>query len=178
MSSVPEPAAEVRPAPGPVRVVFVCTGNICRSPMAEVLARDAFARAGLGEAVTVSSAGTGGWHVGEGMDPRAAAELASAGHDTSHRAAQVGDEHLYADLVVALDRGHAEHLRRAGVLPGRLRLLRSFDPDAHTEDVADPYYGDHTDFTHTRLAVERALPGLVREVRSLVTDRGGNTVDR
>ena len=141
-------------APGAVRVVFVCTGNICRSPMAEVMARRAFEEAGLADRVTVSSVGTGGWHVGDGMDPRAAAELADDDH-TAH-------------LLVALDRGHRAHLHHAGVEPDRVRLLRSFDPDAHGEDVADPYYGDHTDFTRTCVEITAALPGLVDEVRDLL----------
>ncbi|HHX84227.1 MAG TPA: low molecular weight phosphotyrosine protein phosphatase [Actinomycetales bacterium] len=155
-------------APGAVRVVFVCTGNICRSPMAEVMARRAFEEAGLADRVTVSSVGTGGWHVGDGMDPRAAAELERHGYASAHTAAQLADDDHTAHLLVALDRGHRAHLHHAGVEPDRVRLLRSFDPDAHGEDVADPYYGDHTDFTRTRVEITAALPGLVDEVRDLL----------
>lgn len=155
-----------------VSVVFVCTGNICRSPMAEVMARRAFDDAGLGEKVTVSSVGTDGWHVGNGMDPRAAAELEAHGYPTGHVAARLSERDYDADLVVALDRGHHEHLRRVGVDPGRIRLLRSYDPHAHAHgadgtDVADPYYGDDSGFTRTRLQISAALPGLVAEVRDL-----------
>lgn len=155
-----------------VRVVFVCTGNICRSPMAEVIARRAFHDAGLGDRVTVSSVGTGDWHVGNGMDARAAAELAARGYDTGHVASQLSPGDHDADLVVALDTGHRDHLRRAGVDPGRIRLLRSYDPRAHEHgadgtDVADPYYGDDSGFTRTRLQITAALPGLVAEVREL-----------
>lgn len=150
-----------------VRVVFVCTGNICRSPMADVMARRAFADAGLGDRVTVSSVGTGGWHVGDGMDPRAAAELAAHGYDTRHVAAQLSEEDHDADLVVALDTGHRDHLHRAGIDPDRIRLLRSYEPGADGADVADPYYGDDSGFARTRLQISRALPGLVAEVRGL-----------
>lgn len=151
-----------------VRVVFVCTGNICRSPMAESMARRAFADAGLGEQVTVSSVGTGGWHVGDGMDPRAAAELETHGFDTAHAAAQLSTTDHDADLVVALDSGHRDHLLAAGVDPSRVRLLRGYEPDADGTDVADPYYGDHSGFTRTRLQIDAALPGLLAEVRELL----------
>lgn len=150
------------------RLVFVCTGNICRSPMAEVMVRRALHDAGLADRVTVSSVGTGGWHVGDGMDRRAAAELESHGYDSVHAAAQLSTGDHGADLLVALDRGHLAHLHHAGVDPDRVRLLRSFDPDAHGDDVADPYYGDHTDFTRTHGEIAAALPGLVAEVRDLL----------
>lgn len=152
-------------SPAPFDVVFVCTGNICRSPMAEVMGRAAFADAGLGESVRVRSAGTGGWHTGEGMDRRAAAELATLGLPGEHSAQQVGGELLEADLLVALDEGHERHLRHAGVPAERLRLLRSFDPDAHSTDCADPYYGSQQDFAQVRSEIAASLPGLVDYVR-------------
>ena len=151
-----------------VRVVFVCTGNICRSPMAEVMARRAFDDAGLDARVSVSSVGTGDWHVGDGMDPRASAELAAHGYATHHVAAHLSEDDYDADLVVALDGSHRDHLLRAGVDPGRIRLLRGYEPGADGADVADPYYGDASDFTRTRLQISRAMPGLVAEVRDLL----------
>lgn len=150
----------------PYRVVFVCTGNICRSPMAEVMARAAFADADFGESVAVESAGTGGWHTGDGMDPRAAAELEGLGLESSHSAQQVSERLLGADLLVALDSGHARSLQHSGAEPDRIRLLRSFDPEAHGEDVADPYYGSPRDFGTVRRQISAALPGLVDFVRA------------
>ena len=97
-----------------VRVVFVCTGNICRSPMAEVIARRAFHDAGLGDRVTVSSVGTGDWHVGNGMDARAAAELAAHGYDTGHVASQLSPGDHDADLVVACDGVNSAMRRQLG----------------------------------------------------------------
>ncbi|WP_314037979.1 low molecular weight protein-tyrosine-phosphatase [Dietzia sp. CH92] len=151
-----------------VRVVFVCTGNICRSPMAEVMARHAVDEAGLGDRVAVSSVGTGDWHVGDAMDPRAAAELAAHGYDTAHVASHLSREDHDADLLVALDSGHRDHLLGAGVDPDRVRLLRAYEPGADGADVADPYYGDESGFTRTRMQISRALPGLVAEVRDLL----------
>lgn len=150
-----------------LRLVFVCTGNICRSPMAESMTRRALADAGLAGRVTVSSVGTGGWHVGDGMDPRAAAELDAHGFDTGHVAAQLAESDHSADLLVALDSGHRDHLLTAGVDPDRVRLLRSFDPAADGPDVADPYHGDHSGFTRTRTQIDAALPGLLATVRDL-----------
>lgn len=152
----------------PFAIVFVCTGNICRSPMAEIMAREAFAQAGLSEEVAIQSAGTGGWHVGDGMDPRAAQELATLGLPTEHRAQQLNDELLQADLLVALDSGHESHLLHAGVPAERVRLLRSFDPQAHSLDVEDPYYGSQQDFAQVRHQVSAALPGVVEFVRAQV----------
>ena len=159
----------------PYRVTFVCTGNICRSPIAEVVVRDALGREGLGDRVVVDSAGTGGWHEGDGADPRAVAALEAAGLDgTAHRAREVDRSALgTTDLVVALDSGHARDLR--ALLPpdraDRVRLLRSFDPDADGTDVADPYYGDDAGFTTTVEQVRAAVPGLLAHVRAELDGR-------
>lgn len=98
---------------GPFRVCFVCTGNICRSPMAEWVMRAHLATAGLDGAVAVDSAGTGGWHVGEGADPRTVRVLARHGYASQHTARQFEAADLgRRDLVVALDGGHLRTLRR------------------------------------------------------------------
>ncbi|MFV0495625.1 low molecular weight protein-tyrosine-phosphatase [Mycobacterium sp.] len=145
-----------------MHVTFVCTGNICRSPMAEKMFAHQIEQRGLGEVVRVTSAGTGHWHVGEGADVRATRVLSDHGYPTGHRAAQVDDDHLSADLVVALGRNHALMLRELGVQAHRLRMLRSFDPRSGTyaPDVEDPYYGDHDDFEEAFAVIEAALPGL------------------
>ncbi|ANZ42595.1 protein tyrosine phosphatase [Lentzea guizhouensis] len=147
-----------------MKVAFVCTGNICRSPVAALVFREHVSREGLSSHVEVSSAGTGGWHVGDPADPRALKSLADNGYPTDHVAAQVGPEHLDADLLVALDSGHARALRRM-VDPERVRLLRSFDPDADGTDVPDPYYGDREGFDEVLAMVEAAMPGLLAWVR-------------
>lgn len=147
------------------RVVFVCTGNICRSPIAEKVLRAKLLASGLADAAEVSSAGTGLWHVGEGADPRAADVLRDAGYSPDHSARQLDSADDDADLLVALDSGHARALRSRGVSPDRIRLLRSFDPDADAPDVDDPYYDGPAEFAVVLSQVEAAMPGLVQWVR-------------
>ena len=146
----------------PLHITFVCSGNICRSPMAEKMFAHQIAERGLDGVVRVSSAGTGNWHVGSGADERAVRVLRERGYPTEHRAAHVGDDHLSADLVVALGHNHFRILTDWGVDGDRLRMMRSFDPrsGAHALDVEDPYYGDHADFEETFTVIEAALPGL------------------
>ncbi|BDH58176.1 low molecular weight protein-tyrosine-phosphatase [Tsukamurella sp. PLM1] len=145
----------------PLHVTFVCTGNICRSPIARIVYERAVADAGLADRVRVTSAGTGGWHEGDPADRRAREVLAEAGYPTEHAAAEVTADHLGADLVVALHRSHVAPLRALGVPEDRLRLLRTFDPDASHESVPDPYYGDVDEFRATLTQVEDAMPGLI-----------------
>ncbi len=156
--------------PVAVRVCFVCLGNICRSPMAEVVFRRLVADAGLDDGVEVASAGTGGWHVGNGADRRAVAALAGRGYDGSaHRARQFGRDWFDRfDLVVALDRDNERALRSlaSGVAgaAAKIRLLRSYG-DADGGDVPDPYHGDHDGFEHVLDLVEESCRGLLAEVR-------------
>jgi protein-tyrosine phosphatase len=143
-------------------VCFVCTGNICRSPMAETVFADALRREGLARRVLVSSAGTGDWHVGDPADPRATETLRRAGYACKHVAAQLGPHHLSADLLVALDYGHLATLRRLVAEPDRVVLLRSFDQSAGRDlDVPDPYYGGKHGFDDVLGMVRAAVPGLL-----------------
>lgn len=157
-----------------LHVTFVCTGNICRSVMAEKMFADQLRRRGLGGVVRVTSAGTGNWHVGSCADERAARVLQAHGYPTEHCAAQVDDDHLDADLVVALARNHLRMLRHLGVDEDRVRMLRSFDPraGAHTPDVDDPYYGDAKDFEKVFGVIEAALPGLHDWVDARLAENG------
>jgi protein-tyrosine phosphatase len=151
----------------PYRVCFVCTGNICRSPMAGAVFRAHLAREGLAGRVEADSAGTGDWHAGEGADPRTVAALADAGYATAHTARRFEPEWFAErDLIVALDRSHERALRALAPTPedaAKVRLLRGFDPGAPVDDpdVPDPYYGGERGFTDVLAQVEAAMPGLV-----------------
>lgn len=150
-----------------VHVCFVCSGNICRSPIAEKVFAHELAVAGLADGVRVTSAGTGGWHVGEPADSRAALLLRAEGYPDDHAARQVDAELLSADLLVALDRDHLRTLRRLVPEPDRVRLLRSFDPNApEGAEVPDPYYGADDGFAEVLAMVRAAVPGLLDWVRS------------
>jgi len=145
-----------------LHVTFICSGNICRSPMAEKMFAQQIRERGLGERVRVSSAGTGDWHEGEGADGRARQVLSAHGYPVEHRATALSDDHLAADLVIALGRNHLRMLRELGVNGERVRMLRSFDPrsGAHAPDVEDPYYGTCADFEDVFAVIDAALPGL------------------
>lgn len=152
---------------GLVRVVFVCTGNICRSPIAEKVFLDELERAGLADTVQVASAGTGGWHIGAPADDRAVALLRAEGYADEHVARQVDAELLSADLLIALDNEHRRALQAVVPEPGRVRLLRSFDPDSPDgADVPDPYYGGDEGFAEVLAMVRAAMPGLLGWVRA------------
>jgi protein-tyrosine phosphatase len=158
----------------PLHVTFVCTGNICRSPMAEKMFAHQIRTRGLDSHVRVTSAGTGDWHVGCEVDERAGRVLRAHGYPTAHHAAQLDEDHLSADLVVALGRNHARMLGHLGVPSERIKLLRSFDPrcGAHALDVEDPYYGAHADFEETYEVIDASLPGLHDWVDEQLAARG------
>jgi protein-tyrosine phosphatase len=140
--------------------------------MAEIVFADALRREGLDHRVRVSSAGTGDWHIGDPADPRTAQVLRRAGYDCGHVAAQLGAEHLSADLLVALDSGHLETLRGLVRDPERVVLLRSFDPDAGRDlDVPDPYFGGERGFDEVLAMVRAALPGLLDWVHARLATR-------
>ncbi|MEU8839633.1 low molecular weight protein-tyrosine-phosphatase [Streptomyces roseus] len=158
------------------RVCFVCTGNICRSPMAESVFRARLAEAGLDALVEVDSAGTGGWHEGDGADPRTVAVLEAAGYEQDHRARQFRASWFAGlDLVIALDAGHLRDLRSLAPTPedaAKVRLLRSYDPAATAAeaDVPDPYYGSRAGFEQCLALVEAASAGLLEAVRETVKE--------
>ncbi|MER7955650.1 low molecular weight protein-tyrosine-phosphatase [Streptomyces sp. NPDC096030] len=157
------------------RVCFVCTGNICRSPMAESVFRARVEEAGLAGAVEVDSAGTGGWHEGDAADPRTVAVLEEHGYASGHTARQFRASWFPAlDLVIALDEGHLRALRALAPTPedeAKVRLLRSYDPAADGLDVPDPYYGGTEGFEECLEMVEAASEGLLAAVSESVEDR-------
>lgn len=163
---------------GVLRVVFVCNGNICRSPMAEKMFAQQIAARGLADQVHVTSAGLRAWR--SCIDPRAAAVLRAHGYPADHRVTQLTTADLRADLVVPMTGQQAYAVVDYGVPAERLRPLRSFDPTAELVDVADPYYGDTGGFETTHDQLAAALPGLHRWVDTHLRDcaRAGRPVTR
>jgi protein-tyrosine phosphatase len=176
----------------PYRVMTVCTGNICRSPMAEVVLRDRFEAAGLGGRVVVDSSGVSDEERGHPIDPRARAVLVHRGYDVDdlHRARRVGrDDVAQRDLVLAMTVQHARALRRLADggsvaddhgLAERVRMYRSFDPDAPrlapgdpetALDIADPWYGGPRNFEVSLDEIEAAADAIVAHVRAEIEAR-------
>jgi protein-tyrosine phosphatase len=156
--------APTRPGGAPYRVAVVCLGNICRSPMADVVLTDRVDAAGLADRVEVVSAGTGGWHVGGPMDRRAAALLTTHGYDASRHVAQQFGPEWFAetDLVLAMDADNYADIVAQGP-DATVRMFRDFDPRAgeHDRDVPDPYFGGDDGFAAVLAMVERTCDALV-----------------
>jgi protein-tyrosine phosphatase len=159
-------------------ICFVCSGNICRSPTAEVVLHTLIDEVGLSDSVAVDSAGIGDWHAGADADRRAVAALRRRGYPVRlHCARQIRAADLArCDLLVALDAEHARALRRMATSPdeaAKVRLLRSFDPAAGAGDldVPDPYYGGPRTFDHVLDLIEAGCRGLLTEVQAAVAAR-------
>jgi protein-tyrosine phosphatase len=153
----------------PVKVVFVCLGNICRSPIAERVAQLAAERAGLTN-VEFSSAGTSAQEVGVEMDQRAARVLRGHGYTyEGHAAHRIEAAELSgADLVIAMEDSHVDGLRRLCPDAANVFLLSEFDPDAEPgSGLLDPWFGPDSGFDETLAAVEAAIPGVLDRVREL-----------
>jgi protein-tyrosine phosphatase len=155
-----------------MRLLFVCMGNICRSPTAEGVMRSLLREQGLEDEIAIDSAGTGGWHVGDPPDVRATAAARKRGIvlDGAARQVRLSDFEEY-DLLLAADRENLAHLH--AIAPSedaraKVRLLREFDPHsagAPDLDVPDPYYGGPDGFEDVLDLVEAACRGLLDEVR-------------
>ena len=173
-----------------LRIMTVCTGNICRSPMAEVVLRDRLVAAGLGDQVVVDSTGISSEEQGNPIDRRARQVLRTAGYTDpaleEHSARRVRPEDLAErDLVLPMTAAHAAELRRLAArhnLPNAaadIILFRTFDPAAPRPrdtaeerllDVEDPWYGDLTDFEECLSQVEAAADGIVEWARARLGD--------
>jgi low molecular weight protein-tyrosine phosphatase len=157
------------------RVLFVCLGNICRSPTAEAVMARLIADAGLTDEIELDSAGTGAWHVGSPPDERAAAAAVARGFEMRGTARQVRPADFEEfDLLIAMDAEN--HCNLVALAPDReaaakVRMLREFDPatagdGAANLDVPDPYYGGEDGFDRVLDLVEAACAGLLDELRS------------
>ena len=151
-------------------VLFVCTGNICRSPTAEGVFRALVEKNDLAETVTVDSAGTAGWHVGDPPDPRSCEAALRRGVDIAgQRARQFRtDDFRQFEFVIALDESH---LRQLELMcpdghPNPPRMFLDFAPALGLRDVPDPYYGGPDGFEDVLDMIEAASAGLLAEIRA------------
>ena len=158
-----------------MKVLFVCTGNICRSPTAEAVLRAMAIKRGLGERVFAASAGTHGYHIGEAPDPRTQHAAQRRGYPMSGQfARKVSAADFGAfDFVVAMDRGHFNALKRlapAGGAP-KLRLFMDLVAEAESRDVPDPYYGGPNGFEDVLDIVEAGVTALLDEIEAALRAR-------
>ncbi|ATE59755.1 low molecular weight protein-tyrosine-phosphatase [Thauera sinica] len=150
------------------RVLFVCTGNICRSPTAEGVARHFIDVGGYRDRIEVDSAGTNGYHAGEAPDPRTQKAALRRGYDLSALRARKIEALDFArfDLVLAMDRGHLDIMRRTcpEFYRGRLGLFMEYARNREFDEVPDPYYGGPTGFDAVLDMCEDAIQGLLESI--------------
>lgn len=150
------------------RVLFVCLGNICRSPAAEAVFADLIRQAGLSDTFAIDSAGTGAWHIGERADQRMRQAARRRQIEITSLARQVTREDFARfDHIFAMDASNLSALRRLAPAEHRhkVKLFRDFDPEAPGEDVPDPYYGGDEGFDDVLDIVTRTGRALVTELK-------------
>ena len=159
-----------------VKILFVCLGNICRSPTAEGVCRHVAQQRGLDGTVFIDSAGTSAWHVGEAPDRRAAAEARRRGISLDgQRSRQVAsDDFETFDYILAMDTENYRDLvsRCPKQHRGKVRRCLEFAPEVPERDVPDPYYGGPGGFAHVFDIIEEAVNGLLDEVERNRPDKG------
>lgn len=156
------------------RLCFVCTGNTCRSPMAEAVFRDLAQRAGIDRHMTISSAGTGEWHVGEKADPRTREALAKRGYSADHHRAKQFDTESFdeLDLIVTFDRTGTRILgtwAESDEQRGLIRPISTLFPEGEEiDEILDPYYGDADLFDEVLRVIEAGCRHLLAQIEPVV----------
>lgn len=149
----------------PTRVLFVCLGNICRSPLAEGVFKAKIAQRGFADAFTVDSAGTGSWHVGHPPDERTVQTARAHGIELDGTARRIRPDELDDwDYIVVMDDANRRDVLALGADPGRVVKLRDFDP-AGPGDVPDPYHGDLEAFAQVYTMIDRSLDGFLASIQ-------------
>ena len=168
-SNIQHPTSRVEDNEERIRVMFVCMGNICRSPLAEGVLRHLARELGVLDRLDIASSGTGAWHVGQHPDRRMAQTARKHGVSLDGQRAQ---QFAYADLenydyILAMDRDNLAHIRRMdrkGRHASKISLFRSFDPDPGDGDVPDPYYGGPEGFERVYQIVDRTCRRLLNHL--------------
>lgn len=152
-----------------VKVLFVCMGNICRSPTAHGVFREQVKRAGLSKQIEIDSAGTGPWHVGKAPDSRAKSVAKGRGIKLDDlKARQVcNNDYQYYDYILAMDKSNLSDLKAQAAenVHDKIHLFLDYHPDLSKEEVPDPYYGGQAGFEHVFDLVEAAGEKLLEEIR-------------
>lgn len=153
-----------------IKVLFVCLGNICRSPTAHALFQARVNESHLNDVITVDSAGTGDWHIGLPPDKRAQKTALDYGYDMSHlQARQVSTvDFTEFDYILAMDKENLKNLQamKTTAFDGVLGLFLSESGVTETDEVPDPYYGDEQHFDHAMQLIQRAVDGLLARIKS------------
>lgn len=160
-----------------VKVLFVCLGNICRSPLGAAIMKKKVREQGLESFVEIDSCGTSNYHIGDNADPRTIANALKQGVSIDHGARQLTSGDLDAfDFIFAMDKSNYENILRisnSGDLGGRIKLMREFDPIRSGSEVPDPYHGEEKDFQEVFDILDRTIENFLTYLRrSTVHDRG------
>ena len=151
-----------------MKILFVCLGNICRSPLAEAIMKHKLNEAGLSEKIRVDSCGTAGYHIGERPDHRTIRNAASNGVKINHVGRQLTASDLEKhDIILAMDKSNYENilrLKNASQFSDKLKLMRDFDDDPGDE-VPDPYYGEERDFQQVFDILDKSVDGFIAHLR-------------
>lgn len=153
----------------PLRVLFVCLGNICRSPLAEVVVKSVAQEQALSHMFHFESAGTGDWHVGKGADPRSSSKAVEKGLSLDdHQAQQVTPRNIHDwDVFVAMDSDNQRNLIAMGAKPEQVVMMRAFEGAEQTPDVPDPYYGGTGGFEDAYQMLILNAQGLLQYLQNL-----------
>ena len=153
-----------------ISVLFICLGNICRSPLAEGIFTHLVQQRGLSDRFLIDSCGTGGWHAGDPPDPRSVLVASKNGLDITHlRARKFNPNHdpHHFDWHIAMDRSNHDDVIELGTPAEKVRLMRSFDPTLSTpSEVPDPYYGGDDGFDKVYAMLTRACEGMLDHIES------------
>jgi len=151
-----------------IRVLFVCLGNICRSPLAEAVLKKMVAEQGFDDQIQVDSAGTGSWHSGELPDRRARETAAIHAAPINHRARQISSRDFQDfDYIIGMDRSNIQNIRHwPGAIPEKISLMMDWSDNHKGQEVPDPYYGEMDGFEQVYKLLVEANSGLMNHLKN------------